>query len=102
MVTKVTMASADSPIPWPTKNTVIYFLDLHFFLNKLHRCMPSRGMFIQRLKTRILTSPNSESAIPAIIQVFGPSIANKVQEAIATFSVKPAPTDTDPSTTVPC
>ncbi|KAL7502609.1 hypothetical protein ACHAXN_002231 [Cyclotella atomus] len=85
------------------KNTVIYLPDIQFFLSKLQPRMPSQGMFIQCLKTRILTTSGS-SALPAICNEFGPVIASEIKSAIATFSAKPAPTAKDPTATAttPC
>jgi hypothetical protein len=61
--------------------------------------MAPAGMFLNTNKTRILTNTNGTSSISilAIHQQYGPTIADSIQTAIATFSTKPTPTPSDPT-----
>ena len=63
---------------------------------------PSKGLFLNTIKTCILTSTkNGASAIPAIRHLYGNALANVIADTNATFSNKPSPTPTNPSATTP-
>jgi hypothetical protein len=83
------------------KNVCLYIEDVHFFLSEFQSRAAPAGMFLNTNKTRILTSTNGTSAIPAIRQQYGPAIADSIQSAIVTFSTKPTPTPSDPTSTSP-
>eukprot|EP00956_Cyclotella_meneghiniana_P015018 scaffold22773_cov35-Cyclotella_meneghiniana.AAC.1 len=83
------------------KNSCVYLPDVLFFLEEFQRRAPFLGLYINTIKTRILTSTNGDSAIPAIRREYGRLIATQIQQAIASFSNTPSPTATNPKATTP-
>ena len=83
------------------KNVVIYLPDALFFLQEFHRRAAPKGMHLNTSKTRILTSTNGTSALPAIARRYGPRLAAEIKAAISLFSNKPAPTKANPHATIP-
>ncbi len=74
---------------------VVPLVDIDFFFRELNRLAPNRGCQLNRFKTRILTSTNGTSPIPAI-RFTNPSLADELQAAINTYSVTAGPSPTDP------
>jgi hypothetical protein len=83
------------------KNICLYVEDVWFFLTEFKRCAQPCGMFLNTNKTRILTSTNDSSSIPAIRHSYGNDIADCIEQAITTFSTKPSPTPSNPTATSP-
>ena len=83
------------------KNSCIYLPDVLFFLEEFKRRAPFLGLYINTIKTRILSSTSGTSALPAIRREYGRLIATQIQQAIASFSNTPAPTAIDPNATAP-
>ena len=83
------------------KNAVLYLPDVKVFLEEFQKQASPLGMHLNISKTRILTSTNGCSAIPAISHRYGPDLAAEIEDVIARFSNKPCPSDTSPHATTP-
>ena len=76
-------------------SNVIPLEDISFFFTELDELAPPRGCRLNSFKTRILTSTNGMSPLPAL-RLTNPPLAESIEQAITTYSISKATNPTDP------
>ena len=74
-------------------SSCVYLPDLKFLCQELQSRGTRLGCFVNRFKTRILTSCNGTSILPLLLSR-NQALATSLSDTIAQFSVTPHPTDT--------
>ena len=73
-------------------SSCVYLPDFHFLCEQIRTRGASIGCFVNSHKTRVLTSCNGTSILPAIT-THNPQLARLISNSIASFSTTPHPTD---------
>jgi hypothetical protein len=73
-------------------SSCVYLPDFHFLCEQVRTHGTSIGCFVNSHKTRVLTSCNGTSNLPAIT-THDPQLALSISNSIASFSTAPHPTD---------
>jgi hypothetical protein len=73
-------------------SSCVFLPDLHFLCEQVRSRGASIGCFINPHKTRVLTSCNGTSILPALTTHDSP-LVHSISNSISSFSTKPHPTD---------